>query len=199
MDEIGLPECFNTDEVAKAMSMTFNNWDNDEYYRLLNKFDIPYNKEFKDLSRGNKMKLGIAIAMSHKAKLLILDEATNGLDAVVRDEVVSMLNEFTRDEDHSILISSHIVSDLERLCDYIAFIHKGRLLLCEEKDKLLSSYGVINLSESELESINKDTILHILKNEYGIKAVVKKESFSGHNVSPIGIEELFVLMVKEDR
>lgn len=198
LDEVGIPDCLNTDEVSKLMSLTFGNWDNDEYYRLLNKFNIP-NKEYKDLSRGNKMKLGIAVAMSHNAKLLILDEATSGLDPIVRDEVVSMLNEFTRIEDHSILISSHIVSDLEKLCDYIAFIHNGKLMLCEEKDKLLSSYGVLYISEEELEKINREAILYICKNEYGVKAIVKRYLIDRKDVSPIGIEELFVLMVKEAR
>ena len=199
LDEVGIPDCLNTDNVAKMMSMTFARWDNDMFYSLLNKFNIPSGKQFKDFSRGNKMKLGIAIAMSHNAKLLILDEATSGLDPIVRDEVVLMLNEFTRQEDHSILISSHIVSDLEKLCDYIAFIHKGKLLLCEEKDKLLNEYGMINLSKEEYDKFNKDNILHISENNYGVKVVAKKEVLNGYDILPIGIEELFVLMVKEDR
>ena len=142
MDEAGIPECLTTKQVGKVMKHTFRNWDDAEYARLLQKLSLPDNKPFKDFSRGMKMKLGIAIAMSHGSKLLLLDEATSGLDPVVRDEVVEMFSDFTRDENHSILISSHIVSDLEKLCDYVAFLHNGKLLLCEEKDQLLAEYGI---------------------------------------------------------
>lgn len=121
MDEVGIPECLTAKQVGKVMRHTFQKWDDAAYAGLLEKLSLPENKPFKDFSRGMKMKLGIAIALSHGSRLLLLDEATSGLDPVVRDEVVEMLGEFTRDEGHSILISSHIVSDLEKICDYIAF------------------------------------------------------------------------------
>ena len=117
MDEVGIPECLTVKQVGNVMKHTFRNWDDTEYARLVQKLALPDQKQFKEFSRGMKMKLGIAIALSHNAKLLILDEATSGLDPVVRDEVVEMFSDFTRDENHSILISSHIVSDLEKLCD----------------------------------------------------------------------------------
>ena len=107
----------------------------------------------------SKMKLGIAVAMSHGAKLLLLDEATSGLDPVVRDEVVEMFSDFTRDETHSILISSHIVSDLEKLCDYVAFLHKGKLLLCEEKDMLLAQYGIIHCTAEQFMGLHADAVV----------------------------------------
>ena len=151
MDEVGIPECLTVKQVGNVMKNTFSNWDDVEYARLAQKLALPDKKQFKEFSRGMKMKLGIAIALSHKAKLLILDEATSGLDPVVRDEVVEMFSDFTRDENHSILISSHIVSDLEKLCDYVAFLHKGKLLLCEEKDQLLAEYG---LTEAEFADFN---------------------------------------------
>ena len=122
MDEVGIPECLTTKQVGVVMKHTYKNWDDAEYARLLSRLSLPDNKPFKDFSRGMKMKLGIAVAMSHNAKLLILDEATSGLDPVVRDEVVEMFSDFTRDENHSILISSHIVSDLEKLCDYVVLM-----------------------------------------------------------------------------
>ena len=139
--------------------------------------------------------------MSHNSKLLILDEATSGLDPVVRDEVVEMFGDFTRDENHSILISSHIVSDLEKLCDYVAFLHKGKLLLCEEKDQLLAEYGLIHCTAEESYGNFHRMQSNIKKeNPYGVEAMVLRDSVpSGINVSPISIEELFVFMVKEVR
>ena len=198
MDEVGLPECLTAKQVGKVMKHTFKNWDQDEYDRLLSKFSLPVGKQFKDFSRGMKMKLGIAIAMSHGAKLLLLDEATSGLDPVVRDEVVEMFYDFTRDEDHSILISSHIVSDLEKLCDYIAFLHKGQLLLCEEKDALLSEYGIIHCSSEQLAHIEPQFIKHKKETSYGIEAMVLRDKIPADiKISPITIEELFLFMVKE--
>ena len=200
MDEVGIPECFTVKQVGNVMKHTFRNWDNTEYARLVQKLALPDKKQFKEFSRGMKMKLGIAIALSHNAKLLILDEATSGLDPVVRDEVVEMLSDFTRDENHSILISSHIVSDLEKLCDYVAFLHNGKLLLCEEKDQLLSEYGLIHCTAEELQSIPSCAIKYKKENPYGVELMVQRSAIpSSVNISPISIEELFVFMVKEAR
>lgn len=200
MDEAGIPECLNVKQVGKVMKNIFRSWDEQEYTRLTTRLSLPEKKPFKDFSRGMKMKLGIAIAMSHHSKLLILDEPTSGLDPVVRDEVVEMFSEFTRDEDHSILISSHIVSDLEKLCDYIAFLHKGKLLLCEEKDLLLAQYGLIHCTAEELDNISQETILHRKNNPYGAEALVLRDSVpAGMHISPVSIEELFIFMAKEAR
>ena len=200
MDEVGIPECLTVKQVGKVMKNTFRNWDDAEYTRLIQKLALPDKKQFKEFSRGMKMKLGIAIALSHNAKLLILDEATSGLDPVVRDEVVEMFSDFTRDENHSILISSHIVSDLEKLCDYVAFLHKGKLLLCEEKDQLLAEYGLIHCTSEEIQNLPAEAIKYKKENPYGIEAMVRRGAVpAGVNVSPISIEELFVFMVKEAR
>ena len=198
MDEVGFPLCLKTEEIGKIMQLTFHNWDQDQYEQLVHQFNIPFNKQFKDFSRGMKMKAGIAVALSHHAKLLILDEATSGLDPVVRDEVLDILNEFTRDENHSILISSHIVSDLEKCCDYIAFLHRGRLLLCQEKDVLLASYGIVNMTPAQIADLPSASILHQKNTGYGIQALVKRDAIpDGISISPITIEELFVQLVKE--
>ena len=198
MDEVGIPECLTAKQVGKVMKHTFRNWNETEYARLLQKLSLPDNKPFKDFSRGMKMKLGIAVAMSHGAKLLLLDEPTSGLDPVVRDEVVDMFYDFTRDENHSILISSHIVSDLERLCDYVAFLHKGKLLLCEEKDVLLSEYSIIHCTVEQLSELDKNVVKYRKETPYGAEVIVpRKDAPDGFKLSPISIEELFVFMVKE--
>lgn len=198
MDEVGIPECLTAKQVGKIMAHTFHNWDSEEYDRLLHKLSVPDDKEFKDFSRGMKMKLGIAAAMSHGSKLLLLDEATSGLDPVVRDEVVEMFGDFTRDETHSILISSHIVSDLEKLCDYVAFLHKGKLLLCEEKDLLLAQYGIIHCTAGQFQEIDASAVKHKKESPYGIEAIVLRDAVPANmGISPVSMEELFVFMVKE--
>lgn len=198
LDEVGIPECLTASQVGKVMKNLFNNWDSRRFEELLTQFSIPDGKIFKEFSRGMKMKLGIAVAMSHGAKLLILDEATSGLDPVVRDEVVTMLSEFTREEGHSILISSHIVSDLEKLCDYIAFLHKGKLMLYEEKDVLLSRYGIVYCTHEQLPLLSPTAVLHRKENPYGAEVLVLRDAVPGDwKISPVSIEELFVFMVKE--
>lgn len=195
LDEVGIPECMTPKQVGKVMANVFLHWNAETYQRLLTRFSLPEDKKFKEFSKGMKMKLGLAVALSHEAKLLILDEATGGLDPVVRDEVVDMLAEFTRDETHAILISSHIVSDLEKLCDYVAFLHKGKLLLCEEKDLLLSEYGILHCKPCELP---ENGVLHKKQNAYGVEAIIRRDAVKpGTALSPISMEELFVFMSKE--
>ncbi len=198
MDEVGIPECLTAKQVGNIMRYTFRSWDNDVYTDYLEKLSIPTDKAFKDFSRGMKMKLGIAIAMSHHSKLLLLDEPTSGLDPVVRDQVVELFSDFTRDENHSILISSHIVSDLEKLCDYVAFLHKGKLLLCEEKDRLLEEYGIIHCTAEQLSQLKPEAVRHKKESPYGVEAIVLRDDMPANvSLSPVSIEELFVYMVKE--
>lgn len=198
LDEVGIPESFTIKDINTVMKHSFNNWNEQTFFQYMAKFRLPEKKNFKTFSKGMKMKMGIAIALSHDAKLLILDEPTSGLDPVVRDEIVEILNDFTRDESHSILISSHIVSDLEKICDYIAFIHNGKLMLCEEKDRLLEQFCFINTTEDMLRELDKSAIIGKKANKFGVEAIVDREKIPhSFNTQPVTIEELFIFMVKE--
>lgn len=198
LDEIGFPECISAKELNNVLRYAYENWDTEVYTGYLEKFKLPLNKPFKEYSRGMKMKLGITAALSHHAKLLILDEATSGLDPVVREEVLDILNEFTREENHSVLISSHIVSDLERLCDYIAFLHKGRLVLCDEKDRLLEHYGMVHCTHEQFKRLDANIVVGKKESHYGIEAIMERINIPDNmKISPIGIEDLFVYMAKE--
>ena len=195
LDEVGIPECMTPKQVGIVMADVFTRWDVKTYEGLLERFSLPENKKFREFSRGMKMKLGLAVALSHQAKLLILDEATSGLDPMVRDEILDIFNEYTRQEDRSILLSSHIVSDLEKICDYVAFLHRGKLLLCEEKDMLLSEYGILHCRPEDLPETG---VLHKKLSPYGAEAIVRRDAVKpGTALSPISMEELFVFMSKE--
>lgn len=198
MDEVGIPDSFRYKHINAVMKNTFRNWDEKLFESYMDKFKLPRDKKFKEFSRGMKMKMGIAIALSHNAKLLVLDEATNGLDPVIRDEVTDIFYEFTRDEEHSILISSHIVSDLEKLCDYVSFIHKGQVLLNEEKDVLLEEYAIAHTTEEELKELDPSAIRGRKSGKYGVQVLVRRDAVpAGINLSPVTIEELFIFMIKE--
>ena len=194
----GIPLCLNAVEVGKVMAGIYRNWDAGDYTAFCRKFDLPPDKKYKDYSAGMQRKLCIAVALSHHPKLLLLDEATNGLDPVVRDEVTDILLDFARDEEHSILISSHIVSDLEKLCDTIAFLHKGRLLLCEEKDALREEYALWHGTAAQLAALDV-RVYGKRVTPYGAEALVRRDALpAGAELTPVSIEELFVLMVKEE-
>ena len=197
LDEVGFQECLTPLQIGRIMKDIFHNWDSSLYDQYLQKFNLPNKKEFGKFSKGMKMKLGIAVALSHHPKLLILDEATSGLDPVMRDEILDIFNDFTRDESHAILISSHIVSDLEKICDYVAFLHKGNLVLFEEKDRLLEKYGIIQCTKEQLQELDQAAVIGVKYSSYNVEAVVLRDQIpEGFKVHPISIEDLFIFMIK---
>lgn len=199
LDEAGYPLAMNARQIGKVMKSAYRNWNPETYEHYLDKLAVPANKPFKDFSRGMKMKLSIAVALSHGAKLLILDEATSGLDPVVRDELLDVFNEFTRDSGNSVLISSHIVSDLEKICDYIAFLHKGKLMLCQEKDVLKEQYLFVHGTAEEIDNFDRTDVIGRKDGRFGTEAIVRREVVRpGIKTSPVSIEDLFVFMAKEE-
>ena len=197
LDEPGYPGCMTAAQIGKMLAGLYRGWEKDTFEGYLTSLRIPGNKPFKDFSKGMKMKLCLAAALSHGAKLLILDEATSGLDPVVRDELLDIFNDFTRDEGNSVLISSHIVSDLEKICDYIAFLHRGKLMLCREKDELLNEFTFVQGSKEEIDALAP---IGRRDGRFGTEAIVRRNAIpEGMKTSPITIEDLFVFMAKEEK
>ncbi len=197
LDEAYFPEVMSAKNVAMVMRKTYVNWNDDIYQSYIKKFGLPLGKAFKDYSRGMKMKLAIAVALSHDPKLLILDEATSGLDPMVRDEILDIFNEFTRDDTHSILLSSHIVSDLEKICDYIAFLHKGQLVLCEEKDLLLEEYSLVRLPENELARLPENCIVGKKSGGYYSEALIlRSKAPDGIGMEHTTLEDIILFLAK---
>ena len=145
------------------------------------------------------MKLSMAVALSHDTRILILDEATSGLDPVAREELLETFQDFIQDEEHSIFISSHIISDLEKICDYITFIHKGKILFSEEKDALLESYGILHCSRRELEELSKSAVAGVREGAFGVEALVKRKKIpGGMHVDPANLEDIMLYYSREE-
>ena len=174
LDETCVPESIPARQLGKIMADTYRNWGQDAYERWLDKFQLPGNKKFKEYSRGMTMKLGIAAALSHRARLLLLDEATSGLDPMVREELLEVFADFAAQDGHAVLISSHIVSDLEKICDYVAFLERGRLVLCEEKDVLLDRYGILKCGREDLKRVDPAALHGVRLGQYGAEALVER-------------------------
>lgn len=175
VDECCFPDNLSIQNIRKVMKNIYKNWEESTFQNYIERFSLPEKKPVKDFSKGMKMKLSISVALSHRPKLLILDEATSGLDPMVREEILGVFLDFIQDETHSILLSSHITSDLEKICDYITFIHQGKIIFTEEKDELLEKYAILKCSEEDLEAIPEDAVKGKRKNKFGIEALVEKE------------------------
>ena len=200
LDETFVPEVINARQLGRIMAGTYKRWDQAVYDGWISRFELPPDKKFKDYSRGMTMKLGIAAALSHHARLLLLDEATGGLDPMVREELLEVFADFAAEDGHAVLLSSHIVSDLERICDYIAFLHKGKLVLCEEKDVLLDKYGILKCSKEQLANIPEEAIHGKRVGTYGVEALVEREFMPRDAVvDRASLEDIILFMVKGEK
>ena len=204
MDEVGFPECLTPTQIGLIMKDSFNNWDSSLYSQYLQTFHLPEKKEFGQFSKGMKMKLEFAAALSHDPKLIILDEATSGLDPVFRDEILDILREYTEDEEHTILISSHITSDLDKISDYIAFLHEGRLLFVKTYDEIQENYGVLNCGQRIFDALDREDIEAYRKEAYGYRVLVKNKQeirkvFSDLEIEAATIEDVMLYCVKGEK
>lgn len=204
LDGINFYETLTPARVGKILKAAYKQWNDNVYKGYLDRFELPLNKEIKTLSKGMKMKLGIAAALSHDPKLLILDEATSGLDPVMRDDVLDVFLDFVQDEEHSIMMSSHITTDLEKIADYITFIHKGKVLFSKPKDELIYKYGIIRCGEAAFDSIDKSDILAYRKEQYQLSVLVAdkdaaKKKYRNEVVDNSTIDDILLLYVKGDQ
>ena len=189
-------------DIDKIMKNIYPSWNKNQFLKYANEFKLPKDKRVKDFSRGMKMKLSIAVALSHGAKLLILDEATSGLDPVVRDEILDIFLDYIQNEDCSILIASHITSDLEKIADYITFVNDGQIVFSENKDELIYNSGVVKCSEKDIVQIKNEDIVGIRKNTFGCEVMVNNRAYyedMGFVVDKTNLEEIILFKVRGRR
>lgn len=201
LDQSFFPEILTPMDIHHIMKDIYSTWDADMYFRYMKDFDLPLHKAIKTMSKGMRKKLEIATAFSHHPSLLILDEPTSGLDPVVRSEVLDLFLEFIQDENHTILFSTHITSDLEHIADYIIFLDDGKIILKENRDTLLEEYGVLKCSEKEWKTIDPKDYVAYKKGKYQYELLVTdqkrmKKKYPNMVVDRISLEELMVLTIK---
>jgi len=203
-DKNAFPTHLTPIKVAVIMRHLYSNWDDDLFKEYLATFKLPEKKRIKTFSRGMTMKLAVAVALSHRPKLLILDEATAGLDPVVRDDILDVFLDFVQDENNSILLSSHITSDLEKVADYIMFIHGGSIIFNEKKDDLKYNYGIMRCKAAQFAQIDKEDILAYRKHDYQTDVLIadKKAAEKKYRdvvIDNVTIEEIMLMFVKGEK
>ncbi len=202
-DELPFHGSFNAKDLSRIFEGIYSNWDKEVYMNYLEQFQLPVKKKIGEFSKGMKMKLQIACALSHNAELLIMDEPTSGLDPIVRDEILRIFMKYLEDGERSILMSSHITSDLEKIADCITFIDNGKLLLTGYKDEILDTHGVIKCSKEQYEAMDKEDIVSARINSYGAEVMVSDREAMGYKYSdlildPTSLEEIMLFYVNRE-
>lgn len=204
LDDSFFSDNMNPKDINKIMRNIYKNWDESAYIKYLDEFKLPSNQNIKEYSSGMKMKLKLAVALSHKAKLLILDEPTSGLDPIARNEILDVFQEFIQDENNSILVSSHITSDLEHIANYITFISDGNIIFCKSKDELLDNYGIVKCSEEQFEEIDQKDYINFKKNKYEYELLIEdrmefKRKYDIQIIDKPSIEDIMLIYIKGDK
>lgn len=201
LSDSSFPQEMTPVQIDKVLNDIYSHWDSACFFRYCNQFSLPIHQKIKEYSRGMKMKVQIACALSHNAKLLILDEATSGLDPVVRDEILDVFLEFIQDEERSVLLSSHITSDIEKAADYVTFLHKGKILLSAEKDVLLENYALLRATPQQYAALSNNEIVGYRKSNFSIDVLVKDKAsilrrFPEAVFDPATLEDILLYSVK---
>ena len=204
LDDSFFSDNMNPKDINKIMRNIYKNWDESTYIKYLDNFKLPANKTIKEYSSGMKMKLRLAVALSHKAKLLILDEPTSGLDPIARNEILDVFQEFIQDENNSILVSSHITSDLEHIADYITFISDGKIIFCKSKDELLDNYGIAKCSEEQFKEVDQKDYINYKKSKYEYELLIEnrmefKRKYDVQIIDKPSIEDIMLIYIKGDK
>ncbi len=198
-DGLTFPNTLNAIQLDKIMANIYKNWSSETFFGYMKRFELPLKKKFKTFSRGMEMRLGIAAALSHNPQLLVLDEPTSGLDPVMRSEILDIFLEFMQDESHSILLSSHITSDLEHIADYITFIHKGKVVFTEERNEMHDKYRIIKCSEEQLAQIDKADIIGMRKTRFCCEVLTENaQKYPDLTADTPSIDDIMVFYVKEN-
>ena len=202
-DECCFHKMMSGKQIGDLMADLYPEWDQSRYEFLMEKFGISLDKKVHELSRGMSMKIQVAVELSHGADLVILDEATAGMDPASRDEFLDIVMEYMQDDRHSMLMSSHITSDLERVADYIVFLHGGRIIMSEPKDEILDRYGVVKGGEAQVLAIGRENIVSLRRESYSVSALVRdrhavKEAFPELTVDTASLDDIMVLIVRGD-
>ena len=203
-DGDNFPGFWSAKQLSQVMEGIYTQWDNALFQKYLENFHLPVKQKIKNYSRGMTMKLAIAVALSHHPQLLILDEATSGLDPIMRDEMLDVFLEFVQEESHSILLSSHITSDLEKVADYITFIHNGKLILTASKNDLVYHYAVMRCRESQFLALDPGDIIAYRKRDFQIDVLVDngkeaQRKYKDAVVDHVSVDEIMLLLVKGER
>ncbi|PWM25494.1 MAG: ABC transporter [Oscillospiraceae bacterium] len=203
-DECHFSDLLRPDDLDRIHAAIYRGWDSAYYRQLLDRFSLPLRGTIKSFSRGMKMKLSFCCAMAHHPRLLLLDEATGGLDPVARNELLDLLLGFIQDEDRSVLLSSHITSDLERICDTVGYLHAGKMAFCEEKDALLERMGILHCGEDQLSSLEPDACLRVRRHQFGCDVLIDgREALSRQHpdwvVDRATLEDIMVFYAKGER